>query len=69
MPANGLFDAFFQLQILPGPGGDPFVPELFFMQPFPGAPTGFEQVEPFAMGEVGLLLPGDPFVDSFFDIF
>ncbi len=59
-PADAFFDLAYQVQIQPNPGGPPIETELLTMQLEQAGPTGFQDVFPFGLGQLGIRAPGTP---------
>lgn len=61
------FQMMLHMDLFPSPG-NMFETQLMHLDLVGGAPTGFEDIAPFAMGRLGILLPGgDPDFDAFLD--
>ncbi len=66
-PANAPFELEFRIDFDPHPGDGEFQTELLGMDLIGGAPTGFENLAPFAMGQIGIRFPGNPRFDAFLE--
>ncbi len=64
---DSFFDIFYRIEIAPSPQ-EPFETELIAMELVGGAPSGFENQAPFAMGQIGILLPGSTDFDGFLEL-
>lgn len=58
--AGASFELGYQVQIQPNPDGPPIETELLTMQLEGAGPTGFQDVFPFGLGQLGIRAPGTP---------
>lgn len=65
--ADSFFDIFYRIEISPSPQ-EPFQTELIGMELVGGAPSGFESQAPFAVGQLGIRLPGSTDFDGFLEL-